>query len=171
FDSGANQFFNADSVTFNDTSANTFVSLVGTLIPAAISVSSNTSNYTFTGSGKISGAGATLSKSGSSTLVIANSGTNDYTGDTTVNAGTLQVGNGGTTGNLGSAGSILIAAGATLSFNRSDVVMIGNIFPTVAGSNGHIAQSGSGTTILTANSPFNGIVDVNAGTLQMGAGG
>jgi autotransporter-associated beta strand protein len=49
----------------------------------------------------ISGRGG-LSKAGTSTLVLT--GNNSYEGDTVIDAGTLQVGNGGTTGSLGTGG-------------------------------------------------------------------
>ena len=49
-------------------------------------------------SNDISGTG-TLTKAGTGTTTLT--GTNTYSGTTTISAGTLQVGNGGTTGNLG----------------------------------------------------------------------
>ncbi len=61
--------------------------------PASITVNS-TKNYTISGNSKITGITG-LSKSGSSTLIIANGqggASNDFTGTITINAGTLQVG-------------------------------------------------------------------------------
>jgi autotransporter-associated beta strand protein len=58
------------------------------------------------------------------TLVMT-ADSNDYIGSTTVNAGTLRIGNGGTTGNIGSSGAgadgnrVTVASGATLEFRRS----------------------------------------------------
>ena len=48
-------------------------------------------------SGVISGTGA-LVQAGSGTLILT--GNNTYTGGTTISTGTLQIGNGGTTGNI-----------------------------------------------------------------------
>ena len=56
--------------------------------PASIVVNSNTNSYTFSGTGTISGA-TSLIKNGSSNLTISNN--NDYTGGTTINAGTVTV--------------------------------------------------------------------------------
>ena len=52
--------------------------------------------------GVISGTGS-LTKSGTGTLTLT--GDNTYTGGTTISAGTLQIGNGGTTGSV--AGNIV----------------------------------------------------------------
>ena len=65
--------------------------------PHAVSVNPSTYNYTFTGSGAI--VERHLSKDGTSTVNILNN--NTYSGTTTISKGTIQVGNGGTTGSLG----------------------------------------------------------------------
>ncbi|MGC4017020.1 MAG: autotransporter-associated beta strand repeat-containing protein [Luteolibacter sp.] len=64
-----------------------------------------------------------LTKEGSSTLTL--SATNTYTGATTINTGTLQVGAGGSTGAL--AGSASVASGATLRFYRGDTPTFANV--------------------------------------------
>ena len=63
----------------------------------------------------ISGAG-TVTKSGAGTLTLT--GDNTYTGGTTISAGTLPLGNGGTTGSV--AGNIV--DNAALVFNRSNAL-------------------------------------------------
>jgi len=57
----------------------------------------------------------TLTKSGTGTLIFTM--TNTYTGTTNINAGTLQIGNGYTSGSIASASAISIASGATLAYN------------------------------------------------------
>jgi autotransporter-associated beta strand protein len=71
---------------------------------------------------------------------------NNYTGTTTINGGTLQIGNAGTTGALGS-GSINITNAATLYFNRSNNPTI----PNVINGEGKVRVSGS-CTLSGANS-------------------
>jgi autotransporter-associated beta strand protein len=71
--------------------------------------------------GLFNGAGS-LSKAGAGTLVMT--GGSAYTGTTTVSAGTLQVGNAGTSGNLGSGN---IVNDATLVFKRSNAIGIANV--------------------------------------------
>src|SRR6185437_10037443 len=85
-------------------------------------------------------------------------------GTTTVTAGTLQIGAGGSTGSLASP-SISLAGGTTLAFNRSGTLTYGG---TLSGS-GSLLQQGSGTTILNgASGGFTGATTISAGTLEMG---
>lgn len=90
-------------------------------------------------------------------------GANTYTGGTTISAGTLQVGNGGTTGSL--TGGIL--NNAALNFNRSDSLT----YSGVISGTGSVSQIGTGATVLTGSNTFTGVTNVNSGTLQIGNGG
>jgi autotransporter-associated beta strand protein len=100
-------------------------------------------------------------KAGAGTLVLA--GANTFSGGTTIGAGTLQLGNGGTTGMI--AGDVV--DNGTLAFDRSDAVTFAN---TISGT-GALEQQGGGTTILTADNSFTGGTTIHAGTLQLGSGG
>ena len=111
--------------------------------------------------GIVAGPGA-LAKSDTGTLVLT--GNNTYGGTTTVSAGTLQVGNGGTSGTLGTGA---VTNNGTLSFNRSDASSVAN---TIGGT-GSLVQAGTGTTILNGNNTYAGTTTVSAGTLQVGNGG
>jgi autotransporter-associated beta strand protein len=104
--------------------------------------------------------GNALTKDGAGTLTLT--GANTYT-DTTITAGTLQIGSGGTSGTLGTGP---VADNGLLVFNRSDSVSVAN---TISGS-GSVTQAGTGTTILTANNSY-GNTTISAGTLQVGNGG
>ncbi|HWV06571.1 autotransporter outer membrane beta-barrel domain-containing protein [Ralstonia sp.] len=117
----------------------------------------DTQGFTSTVSQGISGAGA-LTKAGGGTLVLA--GDNTYLGGTTVAAGTLQLGNGGTSGSV--LGNVV--DNGTLTFNRSDVFTFGG---TVSGTGG-ITQAGTGTTVLTANNAIQGDTLVASGALAIG---
>jgi autotransporter-associated beta strand protein len=82
--------------------------------------------------------------------------------------GTLQIGNGGTTGTLGT-GSVSIVGTSTLAFNRSDALSITNAIG--AGTGSSIAQNGTGTTTLSGSmGTYTGNVQVNRGTLVLGYG-
>lgn len=100
-----------------------------------------------------------LNKTDLGTLILA--GTNSYTGGTAIAAGTLQIGDGG------SSGSIVgdVANAGTLAFNRSDTLSFGGV---ISGA-GAVRQAGSGTTVLSGANIHTGITTVAAGTLQAGA--
>ncbi len=99
-----------------------------------------------------------LTKSGSGTLILT--GSNSYSGGTTVSAGTLQVGSGGTAGSLGSGA---IAVNGSLVFNRSDSVAIST---GITGS-GTVEQAGAGTLTLTGTHAYSGGTFVTAGSVMV----
>ncbi len=116
-------------------------------------------SLTYTGA--VSGSGQ-LIKDGAGTLILT--GANSYTGATTITAGTLQIGSGGSTGTVGSGA---IADNGILAFNRSGSFTVD---APISGS-GAVQQNGSGTTILTQDETYTGTTTINAGTLQLGNGG
>ncbi|MER9330971.1 autotransporter outer membrane beta-barrel domain-containing protein [Mesorhizobium sp. M0488] len=117
-------------------------------------------NADLTLSGLIGGAGA-LTKTGNSALILTADET--YTGGTTISAGTLQLGSGGTSGSL--IGDVL--DNAALVFNRSDSLT----YAGVISGTGVVNQVGTGTTIFTGANTYAGGTTVSAGTLQLGNGG
>ena len=111
-------------------------------------------------SGGILGTGA-LTQAGSGTLILT--GANTHTGGTTIDAGTLQIGSGGTLGSL--TGDI--ENNAALSFNRSDTVT----YNGVISETGTVTQAGSGTLILTGTNTYTGATTISDGTLVVGVSG
>jgi autotransporter-associated beta strand protein len=101
-----------------------------------------------------------LTKVGTGILTLT--GANNYSGPTTISNGSLQIGNGGTTGSVISD----IVDNATLIFNRSDAVSYGG---TISG-NGAVVQQGTGTLTLDGNNnAFTGITTVANGSLIVGS--
>jgi autotransporter-associated beta strand protein len=73
--------------------------------------------------------------------------------------GTMNVGNGGTTGTI--IGDVLDRG--TLNFNRSDAVTYGGIISDT----GRVQQNGSGVLTLSGINTYTGATNVNAGTLSV----
>ena len=132
--------------------------IVGNVVNDSVLAFNRSDTITF--AGDISGSGA-VQKLGSNTAILT--GANSYTGVTTIAAGTLQIGNGGTTGSL--AGNVV--NDGVLTIDRSDAVTL----PGDISGSGSLRQVGSGTTILTGNNNYTGGTTVAAGTLQIGNGG
>lgn len=98
---------------------------------------------------------------GSGTTILT--ADHNYTGGTTISAGTLQLGNGGATGSV--IGDIL--DNARLVIDRSNTVVYGG---RISGA-GTVTKNGAGTTVFTGDNTYTGTTTINAGVLQLGNGG
>ncbi len=203
---GINNALSTGAVTVdNGTLAmGTFSDSVGTVTVAnGGSITGTTGVLTSTGSfemqsGSVSAilAGAVpLNKTTTGTVTL--SGTNTYTGVTSINAGVLSVGtigNGGVAGNLGAATSVaanLVLGGGTLQYtgataatNRAFTLTtgttssidasIGATTLTMSGSGanttGALTKIGAGTLLLSGTNLYTGATTINAGTLTASGG-
>jgi fibronectin-binding autotransporter adhesin len=111
---------------------------------ASVTVSANTTDVNFV-------------KSGVNTLTLTGANT---PANTTISAGRLQVGTGGTNGSI--AGNV--SNSGTLGFNRSDDITLGG---TVTGSGILIKEGAGKLSLAAANNAFTGNVLVNNGTLEL----
>ncbi|HLW92748.1 MAG TPA: autotransporter-associated beta strand repeat-containing protein, partial [Roseiarcus sp.] len=117
---------------------------------------------TLTLSGVISSTGGSpggLTKAGAGVLTLT--GANSYTGGTTISAGTLQLGAGGTSGSIIGA----IIDNGVLAIDHSNMYFSSG---AISGS-GSFQQIGSGITVLSGGNTYSGATDVAAGTLRAGA--
>jgi autotransporter-associated beta strand protein len=147
-----------DTVVFDDTATGLHdVNLTTALHPASVTVTTAT-GYSFNGSGSLAGTTG-LTKNGTGTLVLLTS--NTYAGQTAINGGTVQVGNGGTTGTLG-AGAVI--DNGTLAINRSDAVSVTN---GITGT-GSIGSLGVGNLTLAGTVNVGGNVTGGAGLFTVG---
>ena len=162
-------FFANDNVTFNDNNGGHYnVTLSGNLTPGSIKVNSS-ANYIFSGAGAIVG-NTDLTKRGPSTLTLANSAANTYSGGTNIQNGTLVV---GAPGALPANSAVSFGDGSgssgTLDLGGNAVSL--SSLTENAGSN-VIGSSGASAAGLTFNggvnsSTFNGVIK---NTLGAGSG-
>jgi len=98
-------------------------------------------------------------KDGSGTLVLPKD--NTYTGNTTIAAGVLQIGNGGTSGSIGAG---VVTNNGILRFDRSGTVILSQ---NISGTGG--LEFNKGNFLLRGTNSFNGNVVLSSGTLNIGS--
>ena len=144
-----------DQLTGSGTIGTTYVSQV-------LYIGNNNGSSTFGGviENDLPGGSGTISltKNGTGTQVL--SGTNTYSGSTTVNSGTLQIGN-GTAGSISSS-SPLVLGGGTFS-------LLGKTSGTTAQTVASLATTGGGSVIsLNPNGGTSTMLTITSTTLSTG---
>jgi fibronectin-binding autotransporter adhesin len=103
-------------------------------------------------------------KSGNGLLIL--SGGNTFSSTSQITGGTLQIGEGATTGSLVAT---TVTNNAVLLFNRSDNIGYG---AGIISGTGAVGQVGSGRLTFTSNNTYSGVTTIGSGsTLQLGNGG
>jgi fibronectin-binding autotransporter adhesin len=125
---------------------------------SAIAIDTNGQSVSFATALAASNTGG-LTKLGAGTLVLPTD--NLFTGLTRVTGGTLQIGNGGTTGSI--TGNLAFSNTAAAVFSRSDSF-------TFAGSltgTGSLTKLGAGTLTLSGTNTMTGMTTIAGGTLAI----
>ena len=138
----------------------------GTLRAAAVTGSSGSATVNFNHSGSLAFAPSLtgslkVNKLGPGTTMLTGSST--YSGNTTISTGTLQFGNGSSSGAFSVTGAITGSTGAILAFNHSDAITVAN---KISGGVG-LSQLGAGTLTLSGSNAFTGPTTVASGTLLL----
>ena len=122
-------FTDGSAVRFDDNATGTTtVNLVATVSPKSTLAVNSSKNYTFGGTGKITGSSG-LAKAGSGTLTFTGAVANDYTGPNVIGGGKVVVSslaNGGSPSALGASSANptnLVLADGTLSYQGSPVAI------------------------------------------------
>ncbi len=112
--------------------------------------------------GAVSGLGS-LTQLGTGALTLT--GDNTLKGLVTVSAGTLQVGNGGTTGSISNA--VGVVDSTTVVFNNSGASSYGGVISGI----GQLVQQGAGSLTLRTNDTYLGNTVISNGVLALSASG
>lgn len=113
--------------------------------------------------GTISNGG--LRKLGTALMIL--SGSSTYSGTTSIEAGTLQLGNGGTSGSLNASSPITGLAAGTLAFNRSNTITQGTDFASVIDGAIGVTKRGSGTLLINGLNTYSGTTTVEGGMFHV----
>lgn len=158
------KYLENDNVRFDDTLTGSSTVTLGVDVNPANVTFHNTFDYTLNGTHGISGP-TNLSKSGGGALTIANA--NTYTGTTTLDAGTLRIGDGLSDGSLASP---LVINDVNVEVNSLvSSVLSGGLSGTAFSTN--ITKTGPGTLVLSgAANTYSGVIDINEGVVELGNG-
>ncbi|MEO5712092.1 MAG: autotransporter-associated beta strand repeat-containing protein [Luteolibacter sp.] len=167
-------FITNDAILFDDRATSTTVNIAANVSPNVVSFANSTKNYTLQGTAGI--ATGALTKSGTGSLTITNA--NSYSGGTTLNDGTLRIGNNSALG----TGSIALNGGtissdSTTARTLSNSLTIGaNIVLGDATNTGALTFSGSANLgaavrqLTTASDVTMSGVISNGGLIKSGTG-
>ena len=148
-------FSTGDSVTFDDTGSNSpAINLSGSIAAGAISIVAD-QDYTVSGGAVIGG--ASLYKVGAGKLTLLN--LNTFAGGTTLNEGTIQLGdgisvNGNLSGNTTNNDTLVFANPTALTSSAS-----------ISGS-GTLTKIGAGTLTLSGNQSFTNWTSITGGPVE-----
>lgn len=153
-DQSSSNFFDFDTVTFADGSANVDITVAGGVVQAGMTFINDTDTLTFSGAGIGGSGGMTLD--GTGTVRLFNN--NTFAGPIDILAGTLVLGD-GVTGALNANAPITLAEDAILDLNLPDPASFSN---SIANS-GTINVLGAGSLTLLGSVAGTGALNITDG--------
>ena len=159
WNSGANDFYWGDTVTFDDTASSGWVAIddsLGVIAPLGVEVNNSSVAYTFTGDA-ITGGGS-LTKSGTGSLALANTA-NTYTGGTIIDGGSLVL-----------DASDLLPVGGDLTVTSPGVFDMAGFNQTLGVLSGDGTVLTGGGMLSVAGGNYAGVIS-GTGSLSLLAGG
>jgi autotransporter-associated beta strand protein len=149
--------------------------------------SGNTGGVTFSGNWTLPSTGTTTLENISGTITVSGiiscaaaltinhastgwsfTGANTYTGNTTITAGTLTIGNPGSLGSGAYAGAISIASGATFTYASSTAQTLSGV---ISGAGALIVNNSAAVLTLSGADTYTGATTIQSGTLQLNRAG
>ena len=174
----ADSFYTSDSVLFSNVPpANTSVVITPASVAPGTVTFNSTNNYVFSGTGGYITGSASLTKNGIGSVTLTTA--NDYTGGTTINNGSLQLGDGmaydgSVAGNIVNNSALVVSNSSVEVYNNnisgSGWTIAGGSAALTLGGNisgsGQIVVTGSGGLTLNGTNSYTGGTIVSNGVLS-----
>jgi autotransporter-associated beta strand protein len=155
--SESTRFYAGDHVTFDDLAATSEITIAAPVAPLSMVVNNTEKDYIFSGS-PIEGP-ASFNKQGSGSVTFT--GLNHFSGGSIIDDGTVQLGDGESTGSLGTD---YIINNGTLIINPSgDLTM-----PSMIAGQGALEKNGAGVVTLAGDNSFTSEFMIKQGTVKVG---
>jgi len=110
----------------------------------------------------ISGSGS-VTNSGTGTLILP--GNSTYVGDTYVDSGTLQIGNGGASGQINPGAGALVVDNGTIVFDSTGICTLAGFNNGITGTGNVIVEGNGGTFAAYGPNTYSGWTLINAGAI------